>query len=130
MHRFFQGYLYPSYTGSPVVKFKSPEAEAMWTSFRDFWTTSVTPASTGYAFMQEPLLTGEVWVAWDHVARLKDALNQKPDEFVVVPGAGRPGQARPYAGADRHRHPQDQQFAGGCPRRWWRIWRSPRTRSR
>lgn len=94
MHRFFQGYLYPSYTGSPVVKFKSPEAEAMWNSFRDFWTTSVTPASTGYAFMQEPLLTGEVWVAWDHVARLKDALNQKPDEFVVFPvPAGPAGRA-------------------------------------
>ncbi|MGK9166316.1 ABC transporter substrate-binding protein [Inquilinus limosus] len=93
MHRFFQGYLYPSYTGSPVVKFKSPEAEKMWTAFRDLWSY-VTPASTGYAFMQEPLLTGEVWVAWDHVARLKDALNQKPDDFVVFPvPAGPAGRA-------------------------------------
>lgn len=93
MHRFFQGYLYPSYTGAVVTKFRSPEAEAMWTAFRDMWQY-VTPASTGYGFMQEPLATGEVWVAWDHVARLKDALNAKPDDFVVFPvPAGPAGRA-------------------------------------
>jgi multiple sugar transport system substrate-binding protein len=93
-HRFFQGYLLPSFTGAAVVKFKSPEAEKMWSDFRDFWQASVTPASTSYAFMQEPLLNGEVWVAWDHVARLKDALNKKPDDFVVFPvPAGPKGRA-------------------------------------
>lgn len=93
-HRFFQGYLLPSFTGAAVVKFKSPEAETMWNGFREFWQAAVTPASTSYAFMQEPLLNGEVWVAWDHVARLKDALNQKPDEFVVFPvPAGPKGRA-------------------------------------
>ena len=36
LHRFFQGYLYPSYTGSSgVVSFKSPEAAAMWKDFKD-----------------------------------------------------------------------------------------------
>ncbi|MFC2253819.1 extracellular solute-binding protein [Labrys portucalensis] len=93
-HRFLQGYLLPSFTGAAVVKFKSPEAEKMWNDFRDFWHAAVTPASTSYAFMQEPLLNGEVWVAWDHVARLKDALNQKPGDFVVFPvPAGPKGRA-------------------------------------
>ncbi|MBP0650710.1 extracellular solute-binding protein, partial [Mycobacterium tuberculosis] len=54
----------------------------------------VTPASASYGFMQEPLLTGEVWVAWDHIARLKDALDQKPNDFVVFPvPAGPKGRA-------------------------------------
>lgn len=93
MHRFFQGYLYPAYTGGAVVKFKAPEAEQMWAAFRQLWAVS-TPASAGYGFMQEPLLTGEVWVAWDHIARLKDALDQKPNDFVVFPvPAGPKGRA-------------------------------------
>ncbi|MER8608085.1 ABC transporter substrate-binding protein [Mesorhizobium sp. M1233] len=84
MHRFFEGYLYPSYTGKAVTEFRSKEAEAMWTAFRDLWQY-VSPASTSYGFMQEPLLTEDVWVAWDHVARVKDALNQRPNDFVVFP---------------------------------------------
>lgn len=84
MHRFFQGFLYPSYTHSVVTKFRSPEAEAMWSSFKTLWAET-NPASTGYGVMQEPLLTGEVWVAWDHSARLPEAFNQKPDEFVAFP---------------------------------------------
>jgi multiple sugar transport system substrate-binding protein len=93
MHRFFQGYLLPSYTGAAITEFKSAEAEKMWASFKEMWT-SVTPASAGYGFMQEPLLTGEVWVAWDHIARLKDALDQKPNDFVVFPvPAGPKGRA-------------------------------------
>jgi multiple sugar transport system substrate-binding protein len=35
--------------------------------------------------MQEPLLTEEVWVAFDHTARLKDAFDQRPDDFVAFP---------------------------------------------
>ena len=31
MHRFFEGFLYPSYTGGVVVPFRSETAEAMWT---------------------------------------------------------------------------------------------------
>jgi multiple sugar transport system substrate-binding protein len=82
MHRFFQGFLYPSYTNSVVTKFKSAEAEQMWNDFKAMWA-EVNPASTGYGFMQEPLLTGDVWVAWDHVARLQQALNDKPGDFVA-----------------------------------------------
>ena len=89
MHRFFEGYLYPSYTGGVVTTFKSPDAVAMWTTFRDLWKT-VNPNSTNYGFMQEPLLSGDVWIAFDHVARLIDALSRKPDDFVAFPAPSGP----------------------------------------
>jgi multiple sugar transport system substrate-binding protein len=89
MHRFFEGYLYPSYTGGVVTTFRSPEAVAMWSKFRELWK-SVNPNSTNYGFMQEPLLSGDVWVAFDHVARLIDALSRKPDEFVAFPAPSGP----------------------------------------
>src|SRR5690606_17922916 len=38
----------------------------------------------------EPLLAGEVWVAWDHTARLIDALRQRPDDFVAFPAPAGP----------------------------------------
>jgi multiple sugar transport system substrate-binding protein len=84
MHRFFEGFLYPSYTGGVVVPFRSEAAEAMWTQFASLWK-SVNPNSTSYDFMQQPLLSGDVWIGFDHVARLLDALRQKPDEFVAFP---------------------------------------------
>src|SRR4029450_967092 len=43
------------------------------------------PQSLTYSFMQEPLLSGEVLLAWDHVARLKTALDQRPDDLVAFP---------------------------------------------
>lgn len=89
MHRFFEGYLYPSYTGGVVTTFKSPEAVAMWTKFRELWKT-VNPNSTNYGFMQEPLISGDVWIAFDHVARLIDALSRKPDDFVAFPAPSGP----------------------------------------
>jgi multiple sugar transport system substrate-binding protein len=84
MYRFFEGFLYPSYTGGLVVPFRSQAAEAMWTQFTSLWK-SVNPNSTSYTFMQQPLLSGDVWIAFDHVARVLDALRQKPDEFVAFP---------------------------------------------
>jgi multiple sugar transport system substrate-binding protein len=84
MARFFQGYLYPSHTGGVVSTFKSDDAEKMWASFKAMWA-NVNPASTSYNFMQEPLASGEVWIAFDHIARLKDALSAKPDDFVTFP---------------------------------------------
>lgn len=89
MHRFFEGYLYPSYTGGLVTTFRSPDAVAMWTSFRKLWE-QVNPNSTNYGFMQEPLLSGDVWIAFDHVARLKDAFSKHPDEFVAFPAPSGP----------------------------------------
>jgi len=94
MHRFFEGYLYPSYTGGVVVPFRSEAAEAMWTQFASLWK-SVNPASTSYNFMQQPLLSGDVWIGFDHVARVLDALRRKPDEFVTFPAPAGP-RARGY----------------------------------
>ena len=88
-HRFFQGYLYPSYTDSMVTKFRSPEAVTAWEKFKELWSYT-NPNSTNYAFMQEQLLTGEVWVAFDHTARLADAFNKQPDEFVAFPAPAGP----------------------------------------
>ena len=88
-HRFLQGFLYPSYTKSMVIKFRSAEAETAWNKLKELWTYT-NPNSTNYTFMQEPLLTEEVWVAFDHVARLADAFNQKPDDFVAFPAPAGP----------------------------------------
>lgn len=88
-HRFFQGFLLPSYAGSTVTKFGSAEAEAGWTMFKELWQYT-NPASTNYDFMQEPLLTGDVWVAFDHIARLGEAFNQRPDDFVAFPAPAGP----------------------------------------
>lgn len=84
MHRFFQGFLYPSYTGGQVTTFRSADAEKMWTDFRDMWQF-VHPRSTTYGAMEEPLSSGEVWIAFDHTARLLSALRDKPAEFVTFP---------------------------------------------
>ncbi len=89
MPRFFEGYLYPSFTHGVVTTFRSPEAEAMWTQFRNLWK-SVNPNSTNYGFMQEPLMSGEVWIAFDHVARVSDALTKKPNDFVAFPAPAGP----------------------------------------
>ena len=92
-HRFFQGFLLPAYTGSEVTKFGSAEAEEAWNKFKELWQYT-NPASTNYDFMQEPLLSGDVWVAFDHIARLGEAFNQKPDDFVAFPApAGPKGRA-------------------------------------
>ena len=53
------------------------------------WQT-VNPNSANYDFMQEPLQGGEVWLAFDHVARLKEALLAKPDDFVTFPAPAGP----------------------------------------
>src|SRR5712671_6099156 len=89
MHRFFEGFLYPSFTGGVVVPFRSEAAEAMWAQFASLWK-SVNPNSTSYNFMQQPLLSGDVWIGFDHVARVIDALRQKPDEFVAFPAPAGP----------------------------------------
>lgn len=89
MARFFQGYFYPSFTGGVVTPFKSADAEAGWAAMKELWAVS-SPNSTNYNFMQEPLLAGEVWIAWDHIARVKEALTAQPDQFVAVPAPAGP----------------------------------------
>jgi len=89
MQRFFEGYLLPSFTGGVVTTFVSPDAEKMWADFKSIWQ-HVNPDSTTYNFMQEPLLAGDVMIAWDHVARLQDAFRKHPDDFVAFPAPAGP----------------------------------------
>jgi multiple sugar transport system substrate-binding protein len=87
--RFFQGYAYPSFTGGLNTQFKSAAAVSMWQYFKQLWAVT-NPQSPTYAFMQEPLQSGEVWLAWDHAVRLSDALKSQPDNFVVFPAPSGP----------------------------------------
>jgi len=89
MARFFQGYLYPSFTGGVVRSFRAPEAVGAWEAMKAMWANA-SPASTTYNFMQEPLAAGEVWIAFDHVARLLDALRGAPNDFVTFPAPAGP----------------------------------------
>ncbi|MEJ1158340.1 ABC transporter substrate-binding protein [Prosthecomicrobium sp. N25] len=89
MNRFLQGSLVPAYAASTVTEFRSAEAEKGWTDLKALWA-SVNPNSTSYDFMQEPLLAGDVWIAWDHVARVKEALTAAPNDYVVVPSPAGP----------------------------------------
>lgn len=69
--------------------FQSAEAAAGWAKLKALWAY-VTPNSTSYDFMQEPLAAGEVMVAWDHIARLKNAISAAPDDYVVFPAPAGP----------------------------------------
>ena len=84
-HRFLEGYMWPSFTGGVVTNFKSADAADMLTWVKDSLWPYVNPQSISYEFMQEPLLSGEVWVAFDHTARLLDAFNTEPDKFIAFP---------------------------------------------
>lgn len=88
--RFLQGYLWPSFTGGMVSEFRSQAAVDMLAWARDSLWPAVHPQSISYAFMQEPLLAGEVWVAFDHTARLLDAFNTEPDNFIAFPAPAGP----------------------------------------
>jgi multiple sugar transport system substrate-binding protein len=83
-HRFFQGFLLPSFTGGQITTFRSADAANAWQYMKQLWAQTA-PASTNYDYMQEPLARGEVLVAWDHVARLVDAPAGKPDDWLMVP---------------------------------------------
>ncbi len=87
--RFLHGYIYPSWTGSQVKAFRSPQAVQMWSYLRRLWGVT-HPSSFTYEFMSEPLLRGEVIVAWDHVARILPALRQRPNDFIVLPSPAGP----------------------------------------
>lgn len=92
-HRLMQGYLYPAFTGAVNNEFATQPGVDMWNWLTDTWQY-VNPQSTTYGFMQEPLQSGEVMVAWDHTARLIDALNRDPEGFTALPSpAGPAGRA-------------------------------------
>jgi multiple sugar transport system substrate-binding protein len=83
-HRWFQGFLLPSYSGHQVQAFASAEAVTAWKYMKDLWA-NMNPASTNYNNLQEPMARGEVLVGWDHVARLVNAPKDKPDDWVMLP---------------------------------------------
>ena len=84
MHRFLEGYLYPSFTGAVVNKFSSDSANEMWQYFRRLWQET-NIHSLSYVEMSEPLLTEEVWIGWDHSARLIGAFKADSNKFVAFP---------------------------------------------
>ncbi|WP_133487507.1 ABC transporter substrate-binding protein [Aliiroseovarius marinus] len=88
-HRFFQGYLYPSYTNGVVRTFASDEAVTAWEKMRELWAVT-NPASTNFSFLQEQLLSEDVWIAFDHTSRLAQAFNERPDDFVAFPAPAGP----------------------------------------
>jgi len=88
--RFLEGYAFPSYTGGMVTGFNSPEAAEMLRFMRDDLWPHVNPESINYDFMNEPLLSGEVLVAFDHTARLKPAFDEQPENFVAFPAPAGP----------------------------------------
>lgn len=87
--RMLHGYLYPAFTGSQVRRFNSPEAVAMWSYLKELFKY-IHPSSLIWESMADPLLLGEVWVAWDHTARIGPALRERPDEFVALPAPSGP----------------------------------------
>ena len=88
-HRFFQGFLLPSFTGGQITTFRSPEAVTAWEYMKQLWAQTAT-ASTNYDNMQDPLQRGEVLVGFDHVARLVAAPKDKPDDWLMVPAPSGP----------------------------------------
>ncbi len=88
-HRFFQGYLYPSYTDGVVRTFASDEAVGAWEAFRELWSHT-NPASTNFNILQEQLLSGDAWIVFDHTSRLAQAFNDRPEDFVAFPAPAGP----------------------------------------
>lgn len=91
--RALHGYLYPAFTGHQVQKFNSPEAVQLWEYLKEIFKYT-HPSSVIYEGMSDALLLEEVWLAWDHTARIGPALREKTDSFVVFPSpAGPKGRA-------------------------------------
>ncbi len=90
LHRFVHGYAYPSFTGSTVKRFASSGAVSMWEFLRDQLWPNVNPAVATADSMDTLLLDETVWIAWDHTARVKQALIERPDDFVAFPAPAGP----------------------------------------
>jgi multiple sugar transport system substrate-binding protein len=87
--RFLEGYVIPAYSGGVVTTFKSPASVQGWQYLKQLWQYA-NPQSSSYDAMSDPLRSQEVWIAWDHVAVLRDALEAQPDDFVVFPAPSGP----------------------------------------
>ena len=90
LHRFFQGYLYPAFTGGVVRTYKNADAVAMWDYFKTLWQY-VDSRSEAASHMQEMLLLADgPWVVFDHTSRLKEALDKDPVNIVALPAPSGP----------------------------------------
>ena len=89
IHRFIHGYIYPSFTGYQVLAFDSAAAVDMWNYMQELWQY-VNPAAPTWDSMDTPLIAEEVWIAWDHTARVKEAIVQRPDDFIAIPSPAGP----------------------------------------
>lgn len=87
-HRLLQGYLYPSFTGAVNTEFATDKGIAMWDWLKDSWQY-INPNAT-WSEMQLPLQNREVDVAWDHTARLIEALRAEPEQFTAFPSPAGP----------------------------------------
>ncbi|MEA3453295.1 MAG: ABC transporter substrate-binding protein [Candidatus Caldatribacteriota bacterium] len=83
-HRFLHGYIHPSFTGYQAAAFDSLRAVKIWEYLKEL-LPYMHPSSSVWEAMDEPLLKEEVLVAWDHTARVKNALIEKPEDFAIVP---------------------------------------------
>lgn len=88
-HRFFQGFLLPSFTGGQITTFRDAQAVTAWEYMKDLWAQSAR-ASTTYDAIQEPLQRGEILVGFDHIARSVGAPAGKPDDWLMVPAPSGP----------------------------------------
>ncbi|BCJ48798.1 ABC transporter substrate-binding protein [Actinoplanes sp. NBRC 14428] len=88
-HRFFQGFLLPSFTGGQITTFRGPDAVTAWEYMKQLWAQTAR-ASTTYDNLQEPLQRGEVLIGFDHVARLVGAPAGRPDDWLMVPAPSGP----------------------------------------
>jgi len=93
-HRFLHGYIYPSFTGYQAAAFDSLRAVKLWEYLKEL-RPYMHPSSSVWESMDEPLLKEEVLIAWDHTARVKNAVIEKPEDFAIVPSPRGP-QGRGY----------------------------------
>jgi multiple sugar transport system substrate-binding protein len=87
-HRLLQGYLYPSFTGAVNTEFATESGLAMWDWLKEAWPY-INPNAT-WSNMDLPLQNREVMVAWDHTARLIEALRAEPENFTAFPSPAGP----------------------------------------
>jgi multiple sugar transport system substrate-binding protein len=83
-HRFLHGSIYPSFTGYQAAAFDSVRAVQLWEYLKEL-RPYIHPSSSVWESMDEPLLKEEVLIAWDHTARIKNAVIEKPEDFAIVP---------------------------------------------
>lgn len=93
-HRFLHGYIYPSFTSYQAAAFDSLRAVKLWEYLKEL-RPYMHPSSSVWESMDEPLLKEEVLIAWDHTARVKNAVIEKPEDFAIVPSPRGP-QGRGY----------------------------------